>query len=82
MKVHFKYLEYWYSKIIDTADNDIIINLIGNKKELIYESGRVVNKKLAINFVKEHSLQRYAGFSAENNVNIMELLSYFIILYM
>ena len=73
----FRNLEYWYNSIIDTADNDIIIYLIGNKTDLIYESGRTVNKQLAVNFVKKHNLQGYAECSAKDNENIMETFKLF-----
>ena len=59
-EMSFKNLNYWYESIKNSADNDIIIYLIGNKSDLIYEQGRMVNKQEAINFVKENNLQGYA----------------------
>ena len=63
-------MDYWYNCIKDSADSDIIIYLIGNKSDLIYEEGRVVRKMDAIDFVKNHNLQGYAECSAKNNENI------------
>ena len=40
----FNNLDYWYNCIKDSADSDIIIYLIGNKSDLIYEEGRVVRR--------------------------------------
>ena len=73
----FKNLDYWYNCIKDAADNDIIIYLIGNKSDLIYEEGRAVKKKDAIDFVNTHKLQGYSECSAKNNENIQENLKLF-----
>ena len=73
----FNNLEYWYNCIKDAADSDIIIYLIGNKSDLIYEEGRVVKKMDAIDFVKNHNLQGYAECSAKNNENIQETFKLF-----
>ena len=73
----FNNLDYWYNCIKDSADSDIIIYLIGNKSDLIYEEGRVVRKMDAIDFVKNHNLQGYAECSAKNNENIQETLKLF-----
>mgnify|MGYP002626603756 FL=1 len=73
----FKNLDYWYNCIKDSADSDIIIYLIGNKSDLIYEEGRVVKKMDAIDFVKNHNLQGYAECSAKNNENIQETFKLF-----
>ena len=66
----FKNLNYWYESIKNSADSDIVIYLIGNKSDLIYEQGRMVNKSLAVNFVREYNLQGYAECSAKTNDNI------------
>jgi small GTP-binding protein len=68
----FNHLNYWYNCIKDAADNDIIIFLIGNKSDLIYEEGRDVKKKDAIDFANKYKLQGYAECSAKNNENILE----------
>ena len=73
----FKNLDYWYESIKNSADSDIIIYLIGNKSDLIYEQGRMVNKQEAINFVKDHNLQGYAECSAKTNENILETFRLF-----
>jgi len=73
----FRNLEYWYNCIRDSADNDIIIYLIGNKSDLIYEEGRVIRKMDAIEFVKNHNLQGYSECSAKNNENIQETFKLF-----
>ena len=69
---YFNHLNYWYNCIKDAADNDIIIFLIGNKSDLIYEEGRDVKKKDAIDFANKYKLQGYAECSAKNNENILE----------
>ena len=68
----FNHLNYWYNCIKDAADNDIIIFLIGNKSDLIYEEGRDVKKKDAIDFANKYKLQGYEECSAKNNENILE----------
>ena len=68
----FNHLNYWYNCIKDAADNDIIIFLIGNKSDLIYEEGRDVKKKDAIDFANKYKLQGYAECPAKNNENILE----------
>jgi len=70
-------LKYWYNCIKDAADNDIIIYLIGNKSDLIYEEGRAVKKMDAIDFVKKYNLQGYSECSAKNNENIQETFKLF-----
>ena len=73
----FKNLDYWYNCIKDAADDQIIIYLIGNKSDLIYEEGRVVKKMDAMEFVKKHNLQGYSECSAKNNENIQETFKLF-----
>ena len=43
-EMSFKYLNYWYKNIKISADKDIMIYLIGNKSDLIYEQGRMRKK--------------------------------------
>ena len=76
-EMSFKNLNYWYESIKNSADSDIVIYLIGNKSDLIYEQGRMVNKQEAINFVKDHNLQGYAECSAKTNENILETFRLF-----
>ena len=73
----FNHLLYWYNCIKDAADEDIIIYLIGNKSDLIYEEGRAVKKKDAIEFANKYKLQGYAECSAKNNENIQETFKKF-----
>ena len=73
----FNNLKYWYNCIKDAADEDIIIYLIGNKSDLIYEEGRAVKKMDAIDFVNKYKLQGYAECSAKNNENIQETFKIF-----
>ena len=73
----FTHLNYWYNCLKDAADKDIIIFLIGNKSDLIYEEGRAVKKKDAIDFVNKNKLQGYAECSAKNNENIKETFEKF-----
>ena len=73
----FKNLDYWYNCIKDAVDEQIIIYLIGNKSDLIYEEGRVVKKMDAMEFVKKHNLQGYSECSAKNNENIQETFKLF-----
>ena len=73
----FTHLNYWYNCLRDAADNDIIIFLIGNKSDLIYEEGRAVKKKDAIDFINKNQLQGYAECSAKNNENIKETFEKF-----
>ena len=73
----FNHLSYWYNCIKDVAEKDIVIYLIGNKSDLIYEEGRAVKKKDAIEFVNKNKLQGYAECSAKNNENIRETFEIF-----
>ena len=73
----FNHLDYWYNCIKDVAEKDILIYLIGNKSDLIYEEGRAVKKKDAIEFVNKNKLQGYAECSAKNNENIKETFEIF-----
>ena len=73
----FKNLDYWYNCIKDAVDEQIIIYLIGNKSDLIYEEGRVVKKMDAMEFVKKRNLQGYSECSAKNNENIQETFKLF-----
>ena len=73
----FTHLTYWYDCIKDATDEDIILYLIGNKSDLIYEEGRAVKKKDAIEFVKKYKLHGYAECSAKNNENINETFTSF-----
>ena len=73
----FSNLPFWYNLIKEATDNDIVIYLIGNKIDLIYEQGRMVNKNLAVNFVREYNLQGYAECSAKTNENVEEIFQSF-----
>ncbi len=70
-------LSYWHKLIKDATDDDIIIYLIGNKIDLIYDQGRMVNKQNAVNFVRDYNLQGYAECSAKTNENIEETFKSF-----
>ena len=70
-------LSYWHKLIKDATDDDIIIYLIGNKIDLIYAQGRMVNKQNAVNFVRDYNLQGYAECSAKTNENIEETFKSF-----
>ena len=76
-EMSFKNLNFWYESIKNSADNDIVIYLIGNKSDLIYEEGRMVNKQEAINFVRTNNIQGYAECSAKTNENILETFRLF-----
>jgi small GTP-binding protein len=73
----FSNLPFWYNLIKEATDADIVIYLIGNKIDLIYEQGRMVNKNLAVNFVREYNLQGYAECSAKTNENVEEIFQSF-----
>jgi small GTP-binding protein len=73
----FENLNFWYDCIRNSTDEDIIIYLIGNKSDLIYEHGRMVPKENAINFVKNKNLHGYAECSAKNNENVSDTFKSF-----
>ena len=73
----FDNLNFWYDCIRNATDEDLIIYLIGNKSDLIYEQGRMVPKEKAINFVKMKNLHGYAECSAKNNENVIETFKSF-----
>ena len=74
----FNHLDYWYNCIKDVAEKDILIYLIGNKSDLIYEEGRAVKKKDAIEFVNKNKLQGYSECSAKKMKILKKPLRYFI----
>ena len=73
----FNHINYWYNCIKDAADKDIIIYLIGNKSDLVYEEGRAVKKSDAIEFANKYNLQGYEECSAKNNENIKQTFEKF-----
>ena len=73
----FLNLTFWYDLIKKATDDDIVIYLIGNKIDLIYEQGRVVDKPHAVKFVRDYNLQGFAECSAKTNENVEEIFKNF-----
>ena len=73
----FQSLDYWYETIKNSADEDIVIYLLGNKRDLVYEVGRAVEKSEAAEFVKIKGLSGFSECSAKTNENIEQIFRCF-----
>ena len=73
----FLNLSFWYNLIKDATDDNIVIYLIGNKIDLIYQCGRVIEKSSAVDFVRSYNLHGYAECSAKTNENVQETFKSF-----
>lgn len=73
----FERVSFWHQCIKNATDDDIIIYLIGNKSDLIYEQGRKVNKSTAGSYVTKNHLHGFIECSAKNNEGISETFKMF-----
>ena len=73
----FDRVPFWCDCVRNATDEDIVIYLIGNKSDLIYEEGRRVSKKSAIDFVKKNNLKGFTECSAKKNEGIEETFKLF-----
>lgn len=76
-EISFKSVEFWHDCIKNSTDEEIVVYLIGNKSDLIYEEGRIVEKHRAVSFVKSKALQGFTECSAKTNENIAETFQQF-----
>ena len=67
----FDQLSFWLNEIRDTCSEDILIFLIGNKKDK--ENERVVSKEKIDNFIQLNNIVNYFETSAANGENIDKL---------
>ncbi len=70
-KESFNSLNFWINEIEDMSSEDIIIFLIGNKKDC--ENERVVSIDEINNFVEKNNINKYFETSAANGENIDKL---------
>ena len=67
----FDQLSFWLNEIRDTCSEDILIFLIGNKKDK--ENERVVSKEKIDNFIQSNNIVNYYETSAANGENVDKL---------
>ena len=67
-KESFNSLNFWMNEIEDMSSEDVIIFLIGNKKDI--EKERVVSNDEINDFVKKNNINKYFETSAANGENI------------
>ncbi len=65
----FDTLDFWNESIKKATNDDIVINLIGNKCDL---TNRVVSRERAKQFASKYNMQGYSETSAKDNINIKE----------
>ncbi|MCQ2817471.1 MAG: GTP-binding protein [archaeon] len=73
----FEDIPYWLNCLRNSADEDMVIYLLGNKTDLIKDLGRGVPKRKALNYVKDQGLFGFAECSAKTNENIMDAFKNF-----
>lgn len=64
---------FWLKELMDHCDKDIIIILVGNKKDLSHL--RDVSEKEALDFVKKYNLSGYIEISALTRDNINDIFN-------
>ena len=67
----FNSLSFWLNEIEEVSSDDIIIFLVGNKKDI--ENERVVSIDEINNFVKNNNINKYFETSAASGENIEKL---------
>ena len=74
----FENIDFWLDIIKKSSDDDIVIYLVGNKADLLYdEDKRKVSKEHAITYSKLRKFQGFGECSALRNININETFSSF-----
>ena len=63
-------MEYWHEQIKLSSNDDIIIYLLGNKKDLF--KNRVIEQKRGFNKVKNLGMNKFEEVSAKTKEKLME----------
>ena len=71
----FKDVEYWLEQIKLSSNDDIIIYLLGNKKDL--ENKRIIDEKTGKNKAKKLGINNFFEVSAKTKENLTEMFNEF-----
>ena len=71
----FKDVEYWHEQIKLSSNDDIIIYLLGNKKDL--ENKRIIDEKTGKNKAKKLGINNFFEVSAKTKENLTEMFNEF-----
>jgi GTPase SAR1 family protein len=71
----FKDVEYWLEQIKLSSNDDIIIYLLGNKKDL--ENKRIIDEKTGKNKAKILGINNFFEVSAKTKENLTEMFNEF-----
>ena len=68
-------MEYWHEQIKLSSNDDIVIYLLGNKKDL--KNQRVIDSSRGTNKAIKQKMNRFAEVSAKTKENLMEIFKEF-----
>ena len=68
-------MEYWHEQIKLSSNDDIIIYLLGNKKDL--QNNRVINENMGNIKAKRQGMNKFVEVSAKTKENLMEMFKEF-----
>ena len=71
----FQEIEYWHEQIKLSSNDDIIIYLLGNKKDL--DKNRVIDPMWGNNKAKKLKMNKFVEVSAKTKENLMETFKEF-----
>ena len=71
----FQEIEYWHEQIKLSSNDDIIIYLLGNKKDL--NKNRVIEQMWGYNKAKKLKMNKFMEVSAKTKENLMETFQEF-----
>ena len=71
----FQEIEYWHEQIKLSSNDDIIIYLLGNKKDL--NKNRVIEQMWGYNKAKKLKMNKFMEVSAKTKENLMETFKEF-----
>ena len=71
----FETIEYWYEQIKLSSNDDIIIYLLGNKKDL--QKNRIIDSSRGSNKSKKLGMNKFVEVSAKTKENLMETFKEF-----
>ena len=71
----FQEIEYWHEQIKLSSKDDIIIYLLGNKKDL--NKNRVIEQMWGYNKAKKLKMNKFMEVSAKTKENLMETFQEF-----
>jgi Ras-related protein Rab-6A len=71
----FQEIEYWHEQIKLSSNDDIIIYLLGNKKDL--NKNRVIEQMWGYNKAKKLKMNKFIEVSAKTKENLMETFKEF-----